>query len=76
MRQKVLFGTKENDPEWVNELASFLITTKDKDIINEYKRLFRELYLAYLKEGLPPKEAIEKAKNVVINFKIKKIKNN
>ena len=72
MRQKVLFGTKENDPEWVNELAFFLATTKDKDIINEYKRVFREFYFDCLKEGLPPKEAIEKAKNVVISFKIKK----
>lgn len=75
MGQKVILGIKGNDPEWINELVSFLVTTKDKDIINEYKRLFRELYLAYLKEGLLPKEAIEKAKKVVVSFKIKKIKN-
>ncbi len=70
-REKVLLGKKGDDPEWVNELVSFLVTTKDKDIINEYKRLFRESYLAYLKKGLLPKEAIEKAKNIVISFKIK-----
>lgn len=74
MEQKVILGTKGSDPEWINELVSFLITTKDKDVINEYKRLFRDLYFDYLKEGLRPKDAIEKAKNIVTSFKIKKLK--
>ena len=70
MVDKVLLGTIENDPEWINELVSFLINTKDKKIIEKYKSLFRDLYLDYLREGMQPKVAIEKAKNVVLHFKI------
>ena len=71
MGQKVILGTKGNDPEWINEIVSFLVTTKDKDIINDYKRLFREFYFDCLKKGLSPKETIEKVKKVVIDFKLK-----
>lgn len=73
MGQKVITDKKENDPEWINELVSFLITTKDKNTINEYKKLLRDSYFDYMKEGLPPKKAIEKAKNVIMRFKINKI---
>ena len=62
MVDKVLLGTIENDPEWINELVSFLINTKDKNVIEKYKSLFRDLYLDYLREGMQPKVAIEKAK--------------
>jgi len=68
MVDKKLLGTSNNDPEWINELVSFLVNTKDKDIIKKYRKLFRETYLSYINEGMPTKVAIEKAKNVVLSF--------
>ena len=68
MAEKQLLGTSSNDPEWINELVSFLVSTKDKDIIKKYRKLFRETYLSYINEGMPTKMAIEKAKNVVLSF--------
>lgn len=68
MVEKKLLGTSNNDPEWINELVSFLVNTKDKEIIKKYRKLFRETYLSYINEGMPTKIAIEKAKNVVLSF--------
>jgi len=70
MVEKKILGTSNNDPEWINELVSFLITTKDKETIKKYRKLFRETYLAYINEGMPTKIAIQKAKNVVLSFTI------
>jgi len=70
MANELLLGTIDNDPPWINELVTFLVNTKDKNVINKYKKLFRDLYLDYLREGMQPKIAIEKAKNVVMHFKI------
>lgn len=71
MMDKKLLGTTNNDPEWINELVSFLVTTKNKEIIRKYRKLFRETYLSYINEGMPTKVAIEKAKNVVLSFEYK-----
>ena len=68
MAERYLQGTIINDPEWIDELSSFLITTKDKEIIKKHKKLFKKTYFHYLKRGMPPKEAIEKVKNVILNF--------
>ena len=70
MDDNILLGTIENDPAWINELVTFLLNTKDKKTIEKYKSLIRDLYLEYLREGMQPKIAIEKAKNVVFHFKI------
>ena len=70
MVKKKLLGTSNNDPEWVSELVSFLITTDDKEKIRKYKKLFRETYLAYVNDGVPTKQAIQKAKSVVLSFSI------
>jgi hypothetical protein len=70
MDDNILLGTIENDPAWINELVTFLLNTKDKKTIEKYKSLIRDLYLEYLREGMQPKIAIEKAKNVILHFKI------
>ena len=69
-RQNSLQGKKGDDPEWVKEILSHLITSKKQEITDKYKKLFRDLYFDYLRDGLKPKDAIEKAKNVVLSFKI------
>jgi hypothetical protein len=69
MVERYLQGTLINDPEWINELGLFLQTLKGKYINIKHKKLFRETYLHYLKRDIPPKNAIEKAKGVVLSFK-------
>ncbi len=70
--KKVLLGSPENDPEWVKELADYTkkgeLNLKDED-----KKLIRELFFEYQRDGLSPKDAIKKAKDTVLCFK--KIKN-
>ena len=60
---------KEYDPEWVKEIANDIYTLKKQKITAEDKRLIRNLFLEYLNDGLKPKEALNKAKNVILSFK-------
>jgi len=64
--KKVLQGSPENDPEWIREIFHF---TKKVKLTDSDKKLIRELFLEYQRNGLPPKDAIEKAKNIVLCFK-------
>ncbi len=66
--RKVFQGSPENDPEWVKEIASQLSLIKKKKITDEEKLLLRELFFEYQRDGLSPKEAIEKAKKVILSF--------
>ncbi len=67
--EKVLIGKPEDDPEWVKEIASQISLLKKKRVTDEEKKLFREIFFEYQRDGLSPKDAIEKAKNVVLSFK-------
>ncbi len=71
-REKVLQGKPEDDPEWVKEIVSFASACKKQKITDEGKKLLRDLYFEYLRDGLKPKNAMEKAKNVLASFKIQK----
>ncbi len=66
--EKVLIGKPEDDPEWVKEIASQISLLKKKRVTDEEKKLFREIFFEYQRDGLSPKDAIEKAKNVVLSF--------
>jgi len=66
--KKVLPGSPENDPEWVKELAKQISFLKKKEITDEEKILLRDLFFEYQQDGLSPKDAIEKAKNVILSF--------
>lgn len=67
-REKVLLGKKEDDPEWVKEIVSFASACKKLKITDECKKLLRDLYFEYLRDGLKPKDAMEKAKNIILSF--------
>ena len=67
-RQNNLQGKKGNDPEWIKEITFQLSILKKQKITDEEKKLFRELFFEYQRDGLSPKDAIEKAKNVVLSF--------
>ena len=53
-RRNSLQGKKGDDPEWVKEIVSRPITSKEQEITDKYKKLFRDLYLDYLRDGLKP----------------------
>ena len=66
MRAKVLLGKRGDDPEWVQDIASF-IRSEWKD---EYEEIVRELFYEYKRDGLSPTEAWKKAKRVIDCFEI------
>ena len=67
--RKVLLGKPKDDPEWVKEIAFQLSILKKQKITDRDKKLIRELFHEYQRDGLSPKDAIEKAKNFVLCFK-------
>ena len=67
--EKVLLGKPEDDPEWIKEIAFQLSILKKQKITDEDKKLFRDLFFEYQRDGLSPKDAIEKAKNIILSFK-------
>ena len=67
--RKTLLGKSKDDPEWIKEIAFQISILKKQKITDEDKKLFRELFLEYQRGGLSPKDAIEKAKNIVLCFK-------
>jgi len=67
--RRVLLGKPKDDPEWIKEITFQLSILKKRKITDEDKKLFRELFFEYQRDGLSPKDAIEKAKNVVLSFK-------
>ncbi len=66
--EKVLLGKKRDDPEWVKEIVFQISIFKKQKITDEDKKLLRDLYFEYLRDGLKPKDAIEKAKNIMLSF--------
>ena len=66
--KKILQGSPKNDPEWIKEISNYTKTGK-LNLTDEDKKLIRELFLEYQRDGLAPKNAIEKAKNIVLCFK-------
>ena len=65
----VLLGKSKDDPEWIKEIAFQISILKKQKITDEDKKLFRELFFEYQRDGLSPKDAIEKAKNIILSFK-------
>ncbi len=64
----MLQGRKENDPEWIKSIASYVKSGET----DKYKKQLRELFLEYTREGLKPMEAWEKAKEVLACFETKR----
>lgn len=62
-----------NDPDWIKELSLHLKSVKRYKLTDEDKKLLRDLFLEYKMNGMMPREALEKAKKVVMSFKNNKI---
>jgi len=59
---------KENDPEWIKVIASALLDVSINDLSESQKKMLRDQYLDNIRDGLKPKEAIEKALKIVLCF--------
>jgi hypothetical protein len=56
------------DPTWVVDIVSFVSDKGNEQILRDNKEVLRSLFLEYIEEGMKPKEALMKAKNVVLSF--------
>jgi hypothetical protein len=56
------------DPEWLRELAKFLIKSGNGKKFETVKKIFYENYLENVREGMTPEEAIQKAKSIALCF--------
>ena len=59
---------KDNDPEWIKVIASALLDISINDLSESQKKMLRDQYLDNIRDGLKPKEAIEKALQIVLCF--------
>ena len=67
--RKILQCTPKNDPYWIKELSLHFDSGKQYKLTDEDKKFLQDLFLEYKISGMKPKEAIEKAKNVLMSFK-------
>jgi hypothetical protein len=59
---------EETDPDWVITIGKKFLDRTIKDLSENQKKILRDQYLESLKEGMKPKEAIEKALQIVMGF--------
>ncbi len=67
--RKILQCTPKNDPDWIKELSLHFDSGKQYKLTDEDKKIIQDLFLEYKRNGMKQKEAIEKAKNVLMSFK-------
>jgi hypothetical protein len=60
---------KERDPEWIKNIANALLDVNINNLSDIQKKLLRDQYFDFIRDGLNPKEAIEKALQIVYCFK-------
>jgi hypothetical protein len=56
------------DPEWIREFAKFLNKNGNKEKFEVVKKIFVETYLENVREGMNPRDALQKAKSVALCF--------
>jgi len=70
MKKKELLGKKRDDPEWIQNIANFVLTIEKEGKSEEYKKKLLDLFLEYKLEGMEPNKALKKAKKVLDCFGI------
>ena len=68
MKEKKLQSPKEHDPEWIIETVKELFNKDINSLSKNQRKILRDQYLDYLRDGLLPKEAMEKAIQIVACF--------
>ncbi|DAC72394.1 MAG TPA: hypothetical protein DSN98_05565 [Thermoplasmata archaeon] len=59
---------KQKDSDWLCDDAKALNKKDNGDICEEAKKIYVEAYLEYVREGMRPEEAVQKAKSVAKCF--------
>jgi hypothetical protein len=67
---KKLQGLKEHDPVWIKEVAEGLLDLNIDRLSDSLKKMLCDHYLDNLRDGLKPREAMEKALQIVNCFKM------
>ena len=60
---------KDCDPEWIKVIASALLDVNINNLSDSQKKMLRDQYFDNIRDGLKPKQAIEKAFQIVLCFK-------
>ena len=60
--------TKKCDPEWIKVVANAILDVNINNLTDRQKKMLRDQYLDNIRDGLKPKEAIEKALQIVLCF--------
>lgn len=68
IKLKKMQNIKKRDPDWIKVIANTLLDISINDLSDHQKKMLRDQYLDNLREGLKPKEAIEKALQIVLCF--------
>ena len=67
---KKLQGSKEQDPEWIEVIAENVFNKNINKLSDGQRKMLRDLFLNNLRDGLKPKEAMEKAYGIVLSFNV------
>jgi len=70
IKKKFLLGKKGDDPEWIQDIASYFFTYGKNAKSDEYNKKLHDLFLEYKEDGMRPSEAWKKAKNILDCFEI------
>jgi hypothetical protein len=68
MVKKKLSGTKENDPDWIVEIADGLLNINLNELSDSQIKILRDQYLDHIRDGLKPKDAIKKSVQIIKCF--------
>jgi hypothetical protein len=66
---KKIQDIKEEDPDWIKVIASALLDVSINNLSESQKKMLRDQYFDNIRDGLKPKEAIDKALQIVLCFK-------
>ena len=56
------------DPEWLREFVNFLNKNGNKEQMEAAKKIFVENYFEKIREGMNPRDALQKAKSIALSF--------
>ena len=68
IKLKKMKNIKKHDPDWIKVIANTLLDININDLSDHQKKMLRDQYLDNLRDGLKPKEAIERALQIVSCF--------
>ena len=59
-----------NDSEWIKTISESLLDINIEELSDKQKKMLREMYLENLESGMEPKDALEKALQIVTSFQM------